>query len=60
MNSKKTEWMKLDDFVHATNVARYRQMLAESSNEDVRETLRALLNEEMTRRTRKSGVATRL
>ncbi len=41
--------MKLDDFVSATNLARYQRMLDESSNENEREIIRKLLAEELAR-----------
>jgi hypothetical protein len=41
--------MKLDDFVSATNLARYQRMLDESSNEAEREVIRKLLAEELAR-----------
>jgi hypothetical protein len=42
--------MKLDDFVSATNLARYQRMLAGSRSEAERETIRKLLAEELARR----------
>ncbi len=44
----KTSWMSLDEFVSATNVARYERMLAASTDEAERETIRRLLAEERT------------
>jgi hypothetical protein len=39
--------MKLDDFVCATNLARYQRMLDESMDKAERETIRKLLAEEL-------------
>ncbi len=44
----KSSWMSLDEFVSATNVARYERMLAASTDEAERETIRRLLAEETT------------
>ncbi len=41
--------MTLDDFVSATNLARYQRMLDESTNEVEREVIRKLLAEERAR-----------
>jgi hypothetical protein len=41
--------MKLDDFVSATNLARYQRMLDESTSEATREIIRKLLAEELAR-----------
>jgi len=41
--------MKLDDFVSATNLARYQRMLDESKDEAEREIIRKLLLEELAR-----------
>jgi hypothetical protein len=41
--------MKLDDFVSATNLARYQRMLDQSRDEAEREIIRKLLAEELAR-----------
>jgi len=48
--------MKLDDFVSATNLARYRRMLDESKDDTERETLRKLLAEENAKVTSQDAV----
>lgn len=46
--------MKLDDFVHATNLLRYERMLAESKDEGERQTIRKLLAEELAEHRKRS------
>jgi hypothetical protein len=47
--TRKRSWAKLDEFVRATNVERYRRMLSESTDDLERQTILKLLSEEMAR-----------
>jgi hypothetical protein len=51
--------MKLDEFVHATNLLRYERMLAESKNEGERQMIRKLLAEEMVKHKQRSETGLR-
>jgi len=47
--TRKNPWMKLDEFVRAANVERYRRMLGESTDDAERQTILKLLSEEIAR-----------
>jgi hypothetical protein len=47
--TRKGPWMKLDEFVRATNVERYRRMLGESTDDAERQTILKLQSEEIAR-----------
>jgi hypothetical protein len=47
--TRKGPWLKLNDFVRAANVERYRRMLAESTDEAERQTILKLQSEEIAR-----------
>jgi hypothetical protein len=49
---RKGPWMKLDEFVRATNVERYRRMLSESADDAERQTILELLSAEIARQER--------
>jgi hypothetical protein len=50
--TRKGPWMKLDEFVRATNVERYRRMLSESADDAERQTILELLSAEIARQER--------
>jgi hypothetical protein len=47
--ASKRPWVKLAEFVHVTNIERYRRMLNESTEDRERRTILKLLSEEMGR-----------